>query len=206
MGAEGNLFSAALVLGLSAGLSPGPLLALVVSETIRHDVRAGLAVALAPLITDTPIILLSLLVLSRLSNTGPVLGGISILGGAYLLYLGWESLRFRGTDLRLGEDRAQSLKKGIIANFLNPNPYLFWSAVGGPLILGGSRTPAGAAGFFLIFYGFLVGSKIGVAVGVDRYRNLLKSRYYILTIHGLGVLLILFALLLVQNGISRLYR
>ncbi|NCD26558.1 MAG: hypothetical protein EOL86_13335, partial [Deltaproteobacteria bacterium] len=47
-----------LVLGLSAGLSPGPLLTLMLSETLRHGVRAGLLVAVAPLISDLPIIIL----------------------------------------------------------------------------------------------------------------------------------------------------
>lgn len=44
--------SVGAVLGLSSGLSPGPLLALVISETLRHGVKAGVKVALAPIITD----------------------------------------------------------------------------------------------------------------------------------------------------------
>lgn len=36
------------ILGLSAGMSPGPLFALVISETIAHDIRAGIKVALVP--------------------------------------------------------------------------------------------------------------------------------------------------------------
>lgn len=52
-----------VLLGLSSGLAPGPLLALVASETLRHGVRAGVRVALAPLITDLPIILTTILLL-----------------------------------------------------------------------------------------------------------------------------------------------
>ena len=48
---------AGLVLGLSGGLVPGPLLTLVASETLRHGAAAGIRVALAPLLTDAPIIL-----------------------------------------------------------------------------------------------------------------------------------------------------
>lgn len=40
------------VLGLSAGFAPGPLLALVISETLRHGIPAGVRVALAPIIVS----------------------------------------------------------------------------------------------------------------------------------------------------------
>ena len=43
---------AAAVFGLSGGLSPGPLLALVVAETLARGRSSGLAVAASPLITD----------------------------------------------------------------------------------------------------------------------------------------------------------
>lgn len=46
-------------LGLSAGLAPGPLLTLVISETLQHGVKSGVKVALAPVITDLPITLLT---------------------------------------------------------------------------------------------------------------------------------------------------
>jgi len=66
------------ILGLSAGLAPGPLLALVISETILHDIRAGIKVALAPLVTDLPIIVLTIFILSRLSGFHGILGVISL--------------------------------------------------------------------------------------------------------------------------------
>ena len=57
--------SAGTLLGLASGFAPGPLLVLVVAETLRHDVRAGIKVAIAPLITDVPIIVVSLLIFRR---------------------------------------------------------------------------------------------------------------------------------------------
>lgn len=53
--------TAGAALGLSAGFSPGPLLTLVLTETLHHGVKAGIRVALAPMITDAPIIVLTLL-------------------------------------------------------------------------------------------------------------------------------------------------
>lgn len=93
---------AGVLLGLSGGLAPGPLLALVASETLRHGVRAGVRVALAPLLTDLPIILAAILLLRPLADQNLPLASIHFAGGAYLAWLGFQGLRFRGRSwLRL---------------------------------------------------------------------------------------------------------
>jgi threonine/homoserine/homoserine lactone efflux protein len=63
----GFLFSG-IIFGLAAGISPGPLLALVFSETIKYGKKEGFKIAFAPLITDLPIVLFVLLILSRLTK------------------------------------------------------------------------------------------------------------------------------------------
>ena len=88
------------ILGLSAGLAPGPLLTLVISETLQHDMKAGIMVAFAPLLTDLPIVLFTLLILSRLSGFHVILGIISIAGACFICYLGILNLKTRGVDLR----------------------------------------------------------------------------------------------------------
>ena len=45
-----------VVFGLAAGLMPGPLLALVIQQTLRHGPGEGIKVAAAPLLTDLPIV------------------------------------------------------------------------------------------------------------------------------------------------------
>src|SRR5512137_1069013 len=88
-----------IILGLSAGFTPGPLMTLVISETMRHGVGAGIRVSLAPIVTDLPIILLTFLILERLSSFHHILGIISIAGGFFLLFLGYEGIRAKGVDL-----------------------------------------------------------------------------------------------------------
>lgn len=56
-----ELLIAGITLGLYSDLSPGPLQILVVSQTLKHDYNEGVKVAFAPLITDLPIILITLL-------------------------------------------------------------------------------------------------------------------------------------------------
>jgi len=62
-----SFFMTGTLLGLSAGIAPGPLLTLVISETLQKDIKAGIRVALAPMFTDVPII-----VISDIERTRPV--------------------------------------------------------------------------------------------------------------------------------------
>jgi threonine/homoserine/homoserine lactone efflux protein len=201
----GFLLAGAL-LGLSGGLSPGPLLALVLNETLRYGVRGGIRVALAPLVTDVPIILVTMGLLWPLTNRSLPLAVINIGGGGYLVWLGIEGLRFRGAQRTL-VTRANSLRRGVIANFLNPSPYLFWLAIGAPTVLDAWRYGWSAvAAFIVAFYVLLVGSKILLAVGVGYAGVALHSRGYILLMRGLGLLLVGYGGLRLGEGGSSLYR
>lgn len=194
-----------LLLGLSAGIAPGPLLALVVSETLRRDIRSGVKVAAAPFFTDIPIIILSMLVLAQLSDFQKILGGISILGGAVILYMGYENMNPKALDSSLPASGPGSLAKGILANFFSPHPYLFWLTVGGPLM--SKALDRGVAPFFAFvgsFYVMLIGSKILVAILAGRSKSFLSGRVYTYVMRALGLALCLLALILFRDGLKLL--
>jgi threonine/homoserine/homoserine lactone efflux protein len=191
------------VLGLSAGVAPGPLLTLVISETLRHGVRSGIKVALAPIITDLPIILLTLFILSRLSDFHTILGMISLAGGSFLLYTGYLSILTKGVEITLQEIEPKSLTKGILANTLNPHPYLFWVSVGAPTMTRAMNQDVAAAAVFIIsFYVCLVGSKVVLAILVGRSTFLLSSNAYLFTMRFLGLVLCLLAIILFRDGLA----
>jgi threonine/homoserine/homoserine lactone efflux protein len=195
------LLSAGLVYGLSAGFSPGPLMALVISQTLKHGIREGTKVAMAPLITDLPIILFSLLVLTRLTDFRTVLGVISIIGGIFVAYLAYGN--FRPPRLPEETDRAvpQSLAKGVATNALSPHPYLFWLTVGGPVIVRGwSGSPGGSLVFLLVFFTGLVGAKMLTAWITGRSSQWLSGRVYRSILLILGGLLAVYAFFLIKEG------
>lgn len=196
------LISGAL-LGLAAGISPGPLLTLVISETLKHSRKEGIIIASAPVLTDVPIILLSVFILKNLSGFNFVLGSISILGALFIAYLAYESFTIKGIELNLQNNKIQSLGKGIITNILSPHPYLFWMTVGAPAILKAFRiNPMSGLLFILGFYLFLVGSKIAVALIVDRSKKFLQSRTYIYIIRASGLVLLVFSILFIREGLK----
>ena len=197
--------SLGLVLGLSAGLAPGPLLTLVIAETLTNGTAAGVRVALAPLLTDAPLVLFTLFVLARLADYQPVLGVISLVGGVLLLVLGYENLRVRGLDLKGSDRRPRSLAKGVLANLLSPYPYLFWFSIGAPATakaLGMSL--AAGLGFLAAFYGALVGAKVLLALAVGRSRGFLGGRAYVYANRALGLVLCGLALGLFRDGLRLL--
>jgi threonine/homoserine/homoserine lactone efflux protein len=202
MPAEITYLSLGVVFGLSGGLSPGPLLTLVISETLKHGAKEGVKVSIAPLLTDLPIVLVTILILSQLAEVMPLLGLVSLMGGVFLFYLGYESLSFKGGDIEVEQIEPQSIRKGVIVNFLNPSPYMFWFTIGAPVVLKALKVgPLSAFLFIVGFYLFLVGSKVLVAIVVGRSRFFLKSRYYIYTVKFLGIILLVFALVFLRDSL-----
>lgn len=192
-----------IIFGLSAGIVPGPLLTLVVSETLKYSKIEGMKVAIAPLITDAPIILISVFILSAFSKVNFLLGLISLLGAIFILYLAFENLKIKGFEVDIENVKPQSLKKGIITNLLNPHPYLFYFSVGGPIIIKALGVNVISAVLFLLgFIGLLVGSKVIIAQFVGKSRTFLKSNMYVYTIKILGIILLIFALLFIKDGLK----
>lgn len=187
---------AGLGLGLGSGVAPGPLLALVIAATLRGGFPAGLGVAVAPLLTDLPIIVLSVSVLSTLPPT--VLGAAAVVGGLVVAWFGVESMRAAaGVDTAPAADPSTSLspgralRQGAIANLTNPSPWLFWLSAGGALLVTSARSSTGSAAAFLVgFYVMLVGSKALVAWGVAAGRHRLTARRYRVVLAASGALLV----------------
>ena len=202
MASELSFLISGIIFGLSSGLIPGPLLTLVISETLKHGIREGIKISIVPLLSDLPIVLVTILILTRLSDIRPALGIISILGAIFLVYLAVESLSFKGSDIDT-ETKPQSLKKGLITNLLNPNPYIFWLSIGAPTTVKAMDIGLLSASLFILsFYFSLVGSKIMVAFVTGRSRHFLKSRNFIYTIRVLGLVLLIFAALFLKNGLG----
>lgn len=198
-------FTMGMVLGLSAGLAPGPLLALVISETLRQDVKSGIKIALTPMITDLPIIILACFILAKLSNFHNLLGIFSLAGGAFVFFMGYENIRLKNIELDIQGKPSGALTKGIVTNALSPHPWLFWMSVGGPIMTQAMAVSRIAPVAFISgFYILLVGSKILFAVLVGKSKAFLSGRLYICTLRFLGLALCVLAVALFREGLRLL--
>ena len=180
-----------IALGLGAGISPGPLLGLVLTSTLKRGFGAGVRVALAPLLTDAPIVLLSLFVLESLP--APAVRALGVAGGAYVIYLGIQALRgARKAELSAARNASsrRDILRGALVNALSPHPWLFWLSAGGPLLVNAwGDAPLRRVTFLVGFYGLLVGTKIVVARAVAAGRQRMGERWYGRALLGAGVLL-----------------
>lgn len=194
-----------VLLGVAAGVSPGPLLALVISETLMHSRKEGILVSMAPVLTDLPIIAATVYILSKISNYDFVLGLISFAGAVFIMYLAYENIMIKEVDMNISNVKPRSLVKGMITNFLSPHPYLFWLTIGAPTMMKACQVSIPAAVLFVVgFYISLIGSKVLVALLVSRSKHFLQSRTYVHIIKITGVSLLIFAGLFLKDALINL--
>lgn len=135
----------AFVLGLFAGLAPGPYTTMVAGTALERGFKAGAVLALTPLITDIPPLLFSAFLLEHLGWTA--LTVLGIVGGAVILVVGVRFLRGHKKGALIAAPpvegdpqpprRRQSAQVGhvIVSTLVNPSPWVFWLVVASPLLL-----------------------------------------------------------------------
>ena len=125
--------------GFAAAVQPGPFQTYLISQTLTKGWKRTLSAALAPLISDGPIIALCLLVLSQipawLQRFLYIAGGLFILSLSYGAYRAWKNFDSDISSTQSGTH--QGVLKAALVNMLNPNPYIYWTLVTGPILLTG---------------------------------------------------------------------
>lgn len=184
-------------------MAPGPLLSLVVSETLRGNKLNGIFIAIAPLLTDLPIVLISIYVLRSISHIDLALGLLSLAGGVFLAYLGVKNIRSLPSTTDNSNSYNVSLKYGVVTNFLSPHPYLFWIAVGAPTFVKASKSSLNEGiAFIFAFYLLLIGTKIIIAIISERFGKILDGSRYKMIMRSLGILLLFLAGVMLYDGIE----
>jgi threonine/homoserine/homoserine lactone efflux protein len=151
--------------GFSAAVRPGPFQTFVISQTLTRGWKKLLPAALAPLISDGPIIILCLFVLNQVpiwfQRFLYIAGGVFILYLALGAYKSWRDFDPNLSQMDSGTQR--SLSKAVLMNFLSPGPYIYWSLVTGPILLKGWREiPGNGIGFLAGFYVTIISTLVGI--------------------------------------------
>lgn len=197
-------FVSVLIMGLAAGFSPGPTATLVITQTMRYGITEGIKIAAAPILTDIPIIALTLTAMNMASPSARVLGVISILGALFLVYLAFDIFR-ETKQANTQSENPNSWSKGFFTNLLNPGPYLFWITVGSPKLVAAFKTD-----FYLglilsaLLLCLITGSKILISVLAKYSTQFLLGERYKILIKSLGILLFFYAISYFADGLHLL--
>ncbi len=184
-----------VMLGVVEGVKPGPLLTVVIRETLSRGLRAGVRAAAAPLFTDGPMIVASLLAAGWIATQPAVLLLISVLGALFLVKMGIECFSIEPPEAEFSDtETSGSFRRGVLTNLLNPNVYVFWFLIGGPLMASvAAEEPLAPLAYALAFLFTLVMAKVTIAWMFDRSRGQLSARGYRIALGVCGIAMLGFA-------------
>jgi len=133
-------------------VQPGPFQAFLFSQSVTNGWRKTIPLVFAPLLSDVPVIILVLLVLTYVPPE--VLQILQIVGGVFLLYLAFNAYnawrRFAPISKEESAPQFTFFK-------VNPNPYIAWSLVMGPLLIKGwNENPVNGIVLLTGFYGSMI--------------------------------------------------
>lgn len=201
-----SVFCAAL---LVVYLVPGPDMFLLLNTGASEGRRQALMTALGLALARAAHVTLAALGLAALLRTHPwAFDLLSIAGGVYLAWLGWQLLCAPVSALPSSTAKARkpghwsaALKKGLLTNLLNPKALLFCSVLlpqfisqtAGPIgqqfaILGSVLVVVGLG--FDTFYA-LSGDRLGRWVAASPWKQKLQNRLFGTLLIGFGARLVL---------------
>ena len=190
-------------LGLSACLSPGPLFMYLISQSMLGGWKRGSLVAVAPLISDIPLVLIILLALNRIPAS--FLRMISVLGGLYVIYMAWRLFHAWRWPQVIQQDVPVNVPKNmlraVLVNYSSPGPYMFWTLVNGPLLLSALRISIlHGIGFLISFYGIFIGGMLLLAGICSQARRLPALIIRSLALVSVAILVVM-GIILIYRGL-----
>lgn len=153
--------------GMAAASQPGPFQTYLISQSLINGWRRTLPAALAPLVSDGPIIALCVLVLSQVpAGMEKALYAVSGLFILYLAFGSYKSWRRNNATVTADNSARQSVWKAALMNSLSPGPYIYWTLVTGPILVSGWReSAANGLGFLAGFYVTIVAVLAAIILG-----------------------------------------
>ncbi len=204
-----GIFFASFLIGFSGALMPGPVLTVTISQVASKGFFAGPLIVLGHGILELSLVVAVAFGLGRFLTRGPVIGTVAVLGGIFLVYLGFGTLRsLKGLSLAI-QTRAEGSKitdhpvmAGILTSLSNPYWTIWWASIGVGYIAISRRLGLwGLSSFFvghilsdLSWYSF-------VALTLTLGRRMITDRLYRGVVAVCGLFLVGFGLYFGYSGL-----
>jgi threonine/homoserine/homoserine lactone efflux protein len=124
-----------ILISLTGVMMPGPMFAVTIEKAAKRK-TAGLLIAVGHGIIEFPFMFLIYYWLSQFTipDTVPIV--IGLIGGLLMIYMGIQAFRKRKNQTgKYKSPRQESLIAGLWTTAINAGFYLWWLAIGLPLIL-----------------------------------------------------------------------
>lgn len=203
-----SIFLTAWVVGFSGAMMPGPLLTVTITESARQGMVAGPLLMVGHAILEFVLIAALVLGLKRFLDNRLFETIVSVLGGAFLLWMGYGMLRdaWSGNialDLTVknGQTLIGPVMAGILVSLSNPYWSIWWSTIGLNYIT--SAWKYGLTGLALFFTGHILADFTwygAVSFAVAKGRSLMSDTLYRGIIAVCGAFLVALAFGFIWNG------
>src|SRR2546423_4678715 len=141
---------AGMGIGLSLGAPPGPVNAIIASQTVTRSWRAGFLVGVGATTADTIFLAIAFLARTAVAGIGPYVPFIALLGAGVMVYFAWSAVRSWRQAPNILESKpdehTKSYMTGLSVNITSPYPILWWLTAG--LLLINQPRPPAVGGFF----------------------------------------------------------
>jgi threonine/homoserine/homoserine lactone efflux protein len=194
------LFITAFLVGLSGAMMPGPLLTVTIAESARRGFKAGPFIVLGHAILELALIIALLAGLSLYLQKPVVTMVISVVGGAFLLFMGFNMIKdvLQGrVSLESNENNTgkginmHPIMAGILVSVSNPFWSVWWATIGLTYLT--LALKSGAMGITSFFSGHIMADLLWyslIAAAIAGGRHFLKQQVYQAIIMLCGLFLI----------------
>lgn len=182
------LFVTAFLVGLSGAMMPGPLLTVTIAESARRGFKAGPLIVLGHALLELALIIALLAGLSFYLKKPVVTYVISLVGGAFLIFIGLNMIRDvlkgRVTLENNKNDSAQGVNMhpvmaGILVSLSNPFWSVWWATIGLTYLT--MALKSGTTGIASFFTGHIMADLLWyslIAAAIAGGRRFLKQQVY----------------------------
>lgn len=205
------LFATSFLVALSGAMVPGPLLTAVITESARRGFWAGPAIVLGHAILELILLLALVAGLANYFSKDAFTSVIGLLGGAFLLYMGFTMIK----EVKKGEVSVNDLNKveeqtghfhpvitGILLSLANPYWTIWWITIGFTYI--SLSLKSGIAGLASFYSGHILADLSWfslIAAAVAGGRRFLNQRLYDAVFVFCGIFLLGLGAYFIYSGI-----
>ena len=208
------IFVTSFLVGLSGAVSPGPLLAFNIRETVRHGFLAGPYVATGHAILELGVVVALALGLTQILDSDLAVAAIGILGGLFLLWMGWGMVRNPGQGAPSSAEHHHSVTHhgvrepivgGIVVSLSNPYWTIWWVTVGATFMT--QSLELGLLGIGAFYVGHILSDFSWytlVSAALTSGRRLITEQVYKGIMLGCGVFLTAMGAYFILTGVNLL--